>query len=194
MKAKKKIFVVIGHPDERALTGSIARWYVEGAKKAGHAVRLLDLSHASFDPILHHGYSRAQTLEPSLRKAKRDIVWADHLVIVYPNWWGSMPAILKGFFDRLLLPNFAFRYDAKKMRSEGLLKRKSARVILLMRVASKEYRKKYPYRGETVKHSILEFCGVKPVRMTEIGPSEKLPKLSTDKIRKEMWRLGGIAG
>lgn len=189
----KKIFIVIGHPDPKAFTGRIARWYAEGARAAGHKVRILDLGAVSFDPILRRGYSTAQPLEPALAKAQRDIRWADHLVFVYPNWWGSMPALLKGFFDRVLLPGFAFAYDAEKMRSRGLLAGKSARVILLMRTTSKEYRKKFPYSGETVKNSILEFCGVRPVRMTEIGPSERIPTLSFKKIARDMVRLGGRA-
>ena len=189
----KNILIIVGHPDPKALSGRIARWYKEGAQAAGHQVRLLDLSIASFDPILHHGYSGAQKLEPALKKAQRDLLWAKHVVIVYPNWWGSMPALLKGFFDRVLLPGFAFRYDPKRMRSEGLLKGRSARIVLLMRVASKEYRKKYPHRGETVKHSILEFCGVRPVRMTEIGPSERLPELSLENIKRDITKLGAKA-
>lgn len=189
-KRSRNIFIIIGHPDKQALTGHLARWYREGAVNAGHRVRMLDLSTARFDPILHHGYSATQKLEPILKRAQRDITWAHHIVVVYPNWWGSMPAILKGFFDRVLLPGFAFTYDAKRMRSRGLLSRRSARIVLLLRVASKEYRKKYPYRGETVKHSIFEFCGIRPVKMTEIGPSERLPILSVNALRSQMRELG----
>lgn len=189
----KQIFIIIGHPDSEAFTGRVARWYAKGARTAGHKVRILDLGRTSFDPILRKGYSAPQSLERSLRKAQRDIRWANHLVVVYPNWWGSMPALLKGFFDRVFLPGFAFSYDMHKMRSKGLLTGKSGRVILLMRTTSRQYRKKFPYSGETVKNSILKFCGVNPVKMTEIGPSERIPRLTLDKIRSNMIRLGRAA-
>lgn len=189
----KRIFIVVGHPDPKAFTGQVARWYAEGARAGGHEVRLLDLGRVSFDPILRGGYRTTQPLEPALKKAQRDILWANHLVFVYPNWWGSMPALLKGFFDRVLLPGFAFMYDAKKMRARGLLAGKSARVILLVRTTSTEYRKKFSYRGETLKRSILEFCGVRPVRMAQIGPSERISRPALDKIKRNMIRLGRAA-
>lgn len=186
----KKIFIIIGNPDANALTGRVARWYARGANLAGHTVRMLDLADAKFDPILHRGYNKEQVLEPVLIAAQEDITWAEHIVIVYPNWWGSMPALLKGFFDRVLLPEFAFSYDKEKLSSKGLLTGKTGRIILLMRIAGEEYRKKYPETGETVKHSILEFCGVHPVHMSEIGPSEKLASLQLDRIEEDMVKLG----
>ena len=142
------------------------------------------------DPILHKGYSVVQKLEPGLLHAQKAVGRADHLVFIYPNWWGSMPALLKGFFDRVFSPEFAFRFDRAKGKAVGLLKGKSARIIILMRQDPALYRVNYPYTGETVKHSILEFCGVRPVRMTEIGPSERLPEAKITRLSKKLEALG----
>lgn len=49
-----------------------------------------------------------QALEPCLQRCQESLLWAEHLIIVYPVWWGTMPALLKGWLDRVLLPGFAF--------------------------------------------------------------------------------------
>ena len=188
-----RIAIIVGHPDTDAFSSSVAKWYEESAENSGHQIELIHLAKLSFDPILHKGYSKEQKLEKDLERAQSTIQWAEHLVIIYPNWWGSMPALLKGFFDRVMLPGFAFKFDEKKKRSVGLLKGKTARIILLMRQKPAEYREKYPYAGETVKHSILEFCGIKPVTMTEIGPAERLDEAYRKKWEKIIRKLAVVA-
>jgi len=61
-----------------------------------------------FDPNVHADSPEHQPLEPDLVAAQRDIHWAEHVVFVYPTWWGTYPALLKGFLDRVLTPGFAF--------------------------------------------------------------------------------------
>ena len=78
-----------------------------GARSKDHVVRELKLGELAFDPILHEGYEQSQVLEPDLLEAQRQIHWAEHLVFVYPVWWGGLPALLQGFFDRALQPGFA---------------------------------------------------------------------------------------
>ncbi len=101
---KKKILVILCHPDSNGFCGSITQAYVEGAMDTGAEIRELKLGELTFDPVLWNGYNKIQELEPDLVKAQELIHWSNHLVFVYPNWWGSMPALLKGFFDRVFLP------------------------------------------------------------------------------------------
>ena len=88
------------------LTSALARRY---ADEHGDA-RLLVLRELDFDPINHYGYRGEQPLEPDLADALDAIFAADHITVATPTWWASTPALLKGFFDRVLLPKVTYRY------------------------------------------------------------------------------------
>jgi putative NADPH-quinone reductase len=105
----KKILVIQGHPRSESLCGSIAREYAAAAQQGGAQVDLLDLSQLKFDPILREGYKAEQALEPDLVRAQQLIRAADHLVFVFPSWWASMPALLKGFLDRVFSAGFCLQ-------------------------------------------------------------------------------------
>ena len=103
-----KIFILLGHTDPATLSGAFADSYEKAAREAGHDIRRQNIGEMRFDPILHAGYKAIQELEPDLKAFQDNVRWAEHLVIVYPTWWSSMPALLKGLFDRAWLPHFAF--------------------------------------------------------------------------------------
>lgn len=187
----KNIFIILGHSNTDTFSGSLADRYESGARESGHEVRRANLGDLSFDPILHRGYKEIQELEPDLVKIQNDISWADHIVIIYPNWWNTMPAILKGMFDRTFLPNFAFSIDGKSKSARPLLKGKSARVI----ISSGTY---YPfvirirfgdYTNEISK-GILGFCGIAPVRITSFGPTEYVTEQKKDQWKQKIHNLG----
>ncbi|MCR3782990.1 NAD(P)H-dependent oxidoreductase, partial [Pseudomonas aeruginosa] len=106
----KRILLIVGSPKRKSFCHLLAECYAQGARSKDHVVRELKLGELAFDPILHEGYEQSQVLEPDLLEAQRQIHWAEHLVFVYPVWWGGLPALLQGFFDRALQPGFAFRY------------------------------------------------------------------------------------
>ena len=109
------MLVILGHPRRDSLCGALAGAYADGARAAGHEVRFLALGDLDFDPIRREGYGEAPPLEPDLVRAQHDISWCDHMAWAYPNWWGTMPALMKGFIDRVILPGFAFRYREGKL-------------------------------------------------------------------------------
>ncbi len=167
----KKILVISGHPNPDSFCSALSRAYAEGAIGSRAEVRLIDLSATSFDPHLKYGYRRRTELEPALVEAQEAIRWADHLVFVYPTWWGAMPAILKGFIDRVFLPGFAFKYRDNSPLWDKLLLGKTARLIVTMDTPSWYNRFIYKRAGHGVmKRNILQFCGIKPVRITELTP------------------------
>lgn len=164
------ILVIIGHPDPESYCSALAHAYMEGAKGKATQIRTIDLSQISFDPNLKYGYRKRTELEDDLKEAQDLIRWADHLVIVYPTWWGTMPAILKGFFDRVLLPGFAYKYREGSPLWDKLLTGKTAHVMVTMDTPSWYNRLIYWQAGHLVmKRNILKFCGIKPVRVTEIS-------------------------
>lgn len=167
----KNITVILGHPDSSSYCGELASAYVQAAREAGHEVRFFKLGEIAFDPTLHHGYKQRQELEPGLNEVKDAIAWARHLVFVYPIWWGAMPALLKGMFDRVFLPGFAFKYRQNSVFWDKLLVGRSAHAIVTMDTPPWYYSLVYTKPGHhQIKKTILEFCGIKPVKITSLGP------------------------
>lgn len=167
----KKIVIIQGHPSIASYNYAIGEAYKRGALEVGAEVREIAMSKMHFDPNLRHGYQKRLDLEPDLENAWETIRWADHLVVVYPTWWGTLPAKLKGFFDRLFLPGMAFRYRENSPLWDRLLKGRSARIITTMDTPRWFFWLVYRNAGyHLLKRSILNFCGIRPVKIMRIGP------------------------
>lgn len=167
----RRVLVVQGHPNEASFCAALAARYVEASRTAGNEVRLLSVAALQFDPILRAGHGADQALEPDLVAAQQAIAWAQHLVFVYPIWWGAMPAPLKGFLDRVLLPGFAFKYRGDSPWWDRLLAGRSAQLLVTMDTPPWYYRWVFRMPGHhQMKRAILEFCGVRPVAIRSFGP------------------------
>ncbi|MFM9910774.1 MAG: NAD(P)H-dependent oxidoreductase [Chitinophagaceae bacterium] len=178
----KKILIINGHPDKESFCFALADSYKKGADAAGGDCKLINLADLKFNPILTYGYRKISELEPDLIEAQKDILAADHLVFVYPNWWSTYPALLKGFIDRTFLPNFAFKYHTKGPFWDKLLKGKTARLIVTMDTPAWYYWLINKNAGHnSMKIGILKFCGVNPVKITAFATI----KSSDDKERKQ---------
>lgn len=185
----KKIYILMGNPDkEGTLSNECADTYEAAAKAAGHEVRRANVGDLQFDPMLHKGYKVIQELEPDLKKMQEDMRWADHFVLIYPIWWSATPAILKGMFDRMWLPGFAFHFWKNGMGWDRLLKGKTARVITLSKMHPLFIRFAMGDFTNEIRHATLGFAGYK-VRMTEIGNSEKLTEQARAKVRSRIAAL-----
>ncbi len=179
----KRILIINGHPDKESLCTSLAEKYKIGADKSGAECNIVNLIELEFSPVLKYGYRKRTDLEPDLRKVRELITKANHLVFVYPNWWGTYPALLKGFIDRVFLPEFAFKFQEQAPLPKKLLTGKSARLIVTTDTPNWYYSLVYRKPGHnSMKKSILGFCGIKPVKITSLGPV----KNSTD-IKRNTW-------
>jgi putative NADPH-quinone reductase len=169
----KKILILLGNTDPDSFSGRIANVYEEAASEAGHDVRRLNLGEMQFDPVLHKGYKEIQALELDLVAFQDCVGWADHIVIIYPNWWSAMPAKLKGLFDRAWLPGFAFNIDKETKRPVQHLKGKTTRVIITLGMQRPlgAWWKYGDYTNE-LQFGILEFAGIK-ARVSAFGPTER---------------------
>ena len=108
-----KIMIVVGHPQRATFCEAIGHAYEKGALAAGHEAKLFMLSEMSFDPILRDGFRKEQTLEPALHAAYQSLAACDHLVLIFPLWCGDMPALLKGFIERILQPDLIARQNTE---------------------------------------------------------------------------------
>ncbi|WP_165675286.1 NAD(P)H-dependent oxidoreductase [Metapseudomonas otitidis] len=166
----KRILMILGSPKDNSLCGALGDAYAQGARGEGHVVRVLKLSEMAFDPVLHQGYDQSQPLEPDLLEAQRQIHWAQHLVFVYPVWWGGVPALLKGFLDRVLLPGFAFRYRGPR-NWDKLLEGRTADLLVTLDTPPWYFRWVYGAPGHRqMKRTILGFCGIRTRHLAEFAP------------------------
>ena len=187
----QKILVILGHSDEESFCGALTKAYVEGAKASGNEVHTINLGELKFDPVLWKGYSKIQELEADLVKAQELIQWSNHIVFVYPNWWGTMPALMKGFFDRVFLPGFAFKYRNNSSFWDKLLSGRTADLIVTMDTPPWYYRWIYHRPGHNeMKRTILGFCGIKVKTITEIAIVRNSSPIARDKWISMVKRLG----
>lgn len=180
---QKKILLINGHPDKESFNFGLSEAYKKGAEKSGAELREIKIRELDFDPNLQFGYRKRTELEPDLLGAQENLKWADHIVWVYPVWWGSVPAIMKGFLDRVLLPGFAFKKKEGSLWWDKYLKGKTSRLICTMDQPPWYYSLYYGAPShKMMKKLTMQFVGVKSVKITAIGPI----RLSSDKFR-EKW-------
>ncbi|MBE9598278.1 NAD(P)H-dependent oxidoreductase [Pedobacter sp. MC2016-24] len=166
----KQILIINGHPNTESFNCALARAYKVGAEAAGANVSEINISALDFNPNLQFGYKKRMELEPDLLDSLEKIKRADHLVWVHPVWWGGFPAMMKGFIDRLFLPGITFKYRENSVWWDKLLVGKTARIMTTIDQPAWYYRLVYGSPSvNQLKKSILEFCGVKPVKVSYFG-------------------------
>ncbi len=120
-----------------------------------------------------------------------DIRWARHLVFVYPIWWGTVPALLKGFLERTFAAGFAIDFTDKPPYYAPLLSGRSARLTTTMNTPPLVYRWLLREPGHSVmKRTILQLCGIRPVRITPFGPVRGAPEARRRQWIKKVHELG----
>lgn len=178
----KKILIINGHPNPDSFNFGIANEYQKGALVSGALVETITIASITFNPNLAFGYQKRIELEPDLLESWEKIKRADHLVWVHPVWWGGLPAVTKGFIDRLFLPGMAFQYRENSVWWDKLLRGKTAHIITTLDQPGWFYRLFFGRPSvNQLKKSTLEFCGVKPVKVSYIG----IIKGSDEKQRKK---------
>jgi len=181
----KKILVINSNPAKESFGRSLAESYAAGAKDAGADIQLLHLMDLKFDPILWGGDKSTQTLEPDLVKSQALIKWADHVVFIIPVWWASVPALLKGFIDRVFAVGWAYKFTGPG-KWDKFLKNKTSYFIITTGGPALYYR--FLLRNPIAKflgRDVLGFCGFKKYGSIVIGGlADATPEACKTKLAK----------
>lgn len=189
---RRRILILNGHPDPAAehFDHALAEAYQRGAETAGHRVERIDVGTLDV-PILRSKQAyEEEPPAPAIADAQAAIERAEHLVILYPLWLGTMPGLLKLFLEQVLRPNFAFDYRAKGLPKKRL-KGRSARIVVTMGMPALAYRLFYGAHSlRSLKRNILHFVGIKPVATTLIGGVEALSEAGRTRWLAKLEALG----
>ncbi|MGE0425268.1 MAG: NAD(P)H-dependent oxidoreductase [Reyranellaceae bacterium] len=166
-----RILIVQGHPDPagKHFCQALAQAYAEGAAEGGHETRSIEVSRLDFPLMRSMAEFEKGEAPPDIKSAQESVLWAEHLVVIFPLWLGSMPALLKGFFEQSLRPGFAFEYRERGFPLQKL-KGRSARIVVTMGMPGLMYRWWYGAHGvKSLRRNILGFVGIGPIRDTLFG-------------------------
>lgn len=167
----RNVLVVLGHPSTSSFSAALSAAYADAARQAGHTVRVLNLGELRFDPVLHGSNPHHQALEPDLLAAQEAMRWAQHIAWVFPVWWGSVPALLKGFLDRAFTSGYAYKFQAGASFPTPLLAGRTADLLVALDTPPWYFR--WVYRMPAIhqmRKTTLAFCGIRTRRTQLYGP------------------------
>lgn len=158
-----KNLIIYAHPSNDSFNGAIRNNIETVLTDRGHEVKTRNIYEMGFNPVLSEedlGQFFQGNYPEDIRTEHDYISWADHLYFVYPTWWYAMPAILKGYIDRVFSAGFAFRYT--KNGPEGLLQGRKA-VVFQTAADPEEWlaeRNMTAAMTTTIDTGILKYCGL----------------------------------
>ncbi|GGB32509.1 dehydrogenase [Roseibium aquae] len=192
MAQVRSIAIVNGHPDSSPshLCSAIAKAYLAGASAAGHECELIQIGDLEFD-LLRSEAEYAGPVPPALQPAANSLIAADHVVLIYPLWLGTLPAATKAFLEQVFHKETVFEQPEGARFPIGKFKGKSARIIVTMGMPTLIYR--YFYGAHSLKsleRNIFKFIGFKPVRDTVFGMVEAVGDAKRQKWLRQVEQLG----
>ncbi|MFT5511067.1 MAG: putative NADPH-quinone reductase [Hyphomicrobiaceae bacterium] len=188
----EKVLIIDGHPDreEARLCHALSKAYARGCENGGHEVRHIKVSEVDFPLLRTKAEFESGQLPADVKQAQEAFRWCDHILIVYPLWLGTMPALLKGFFEQVFRPGFAFDQNAKGW-PKGNLSGKSARIVVTMGMPAWVYRWIFGAHSlKSLERNVLGFAGIKPIRETIYGMVEPASDTKRENWMSEMQNLG----
>lgn len=154
--------IIYAHPNENSLNNSLLKAVTEKLESENLEFIVRDLNKISFNPVLSLQDMEGQRIGKVSEDVKTEqnfIIWADHITFIYPIWWTGMPAIMKGFIDRVFSYGFAYRYDQGIQK--GLLSGKQVIIINTHGKSHDEYERMGMDKALslTSDKGIFSYCG-----------------------------------
>ena len=187
----KTVAILQGHPNPAGshLCHALADAYAEGAAAAGHRVLRVEIARIDVPVLRDQRAFETGELPASLAEAKDAVVAADHVVLVFPLWLGTMPALVKAFLEQVMRPGVAFAYEKTGIRK--LLTGRSAHIVVTMGMPALAYRLFFLSHGVAgLRRNIFKFVGFSPVRSTLFGMVAAAPERTRDGWLARMRRDG----
>lgn len=185
------VLVINGHPRKNSLSAALTEAYAEGAQQAGAELKILIVADLNFNLHVIQPSPHLQELEPDIVHAQELICWADHVVFIYPTWWGTMPALLKGFVDRVFISGFAFEEIEGGTGYAPLLTGRTAQVITTMDTPPLVYKLIYRAPGNNaMNRSLLGFCGFVMLPALNFGTVRHSTQLTRERWLLKVYRQG----
>ncbi|MGR5146867.1 NAD(P)H-dependent oxidoreductase [Photobacterium alginatilyticum] len=160
-----RVLIVFNHPYEMSFCNAILKAVKRGLDEGNHDIDLIHLDNDNFAPVMRgkdlQAFALARTdpersqqlLDEQVLDYKQRIERADHIVFIFPIWWELMPALTKGFIDKLIFPGIAYDYNSKGTRMFSKLdKLKGVTMITTMNTPSIAYRLLF---GNAIKKALL---------------------------------------
>lgn len=197
-KSPKHVLAILGHPDAESFNHAIFESYISGLPQE-YEVRKLELGTLSFDPVLRFGYRKRMAADPVIEQSQDLLTWADHIVLVFPCWWTGVPSLLKGWFDRVLTPSFAYNEDNSTLLSLGMRTKKhlagrTATIITTYHGPSWYFTVNGFSPVRIVKHQILGMCGIRTTQSLQLSWVDSPRKDSLTRRQAFLDRVARSAG
>jgi len=168
------VLVILAHPSTASFNYAIAEQVIATLKDKGRRVIFHDLYREGFDPLLAEAeMARGGITDLMVRRHCAELQECEGIIFVHPNWWGSPPAVLKGWIDRVLRPGVAYQFmegDSGEGVPRGLLEGKTA---LVLNTADTPEKREQNFFGDPLeniwKKCICEFCGITRYRRKVFG-------------------------
>ena len=175
--------IINGHPGKNTFNSALSEAFIKGTQKSSVTIKTIDVADLNLTLDMT-GFDKDKPVPDNIIKVQEMILWADHLVWIYPTWWASMPAMLKAFFEQVFLSDFAFKYkkSSKFVKWDKFLTGKTAQVISTMDSPPWYYKLMVGDPGYKTVKDIMNFCGIKMKKRTYFGSV----KVSTQ-MQREKW-------
>lgn len=189
-----KTLIVYYHPYDGSYCNAILKAVQEGLKKGNHPHKTIDLLRDAFDPVMHakdlkafveYGHSGDITqsdVDPLVLHYKKKLEWAERIVMIFPIWWMSVPAMMKGFIDKVIFPGIAYNMEGSQLVTR-LHSLRQVVIISTMNTPADIYRDKFnnSLEGSLIKGTFNQI-GIHNVQWISIN----LVKQSGPEMRK-LW-------
>ena len=159
-----KTLIIYYHPREGSFCSAIRDAVKTGLHKGHHECKIINLDDEEFDPVMKEKDLKAfvelgrgledalSELDPVVLRYKKKLEWAEQMVMIFPIWWMTMPAMMKGFVDKVIFPGVAYEMDNGRLRTR-LHSLKQVTIITTMNTPADKYRNNF---GNSLEGSLMK--------------------------------------